>query len=138
MEKLARAPPPHPSQVKMVSSRNVSTDNLDSQGSILPSYSKELEEYCQFSVADEVNAIVYIGFACFEIYSRPNSPRSSSLRSMAVLSSRAHERRSGEAARKNAGVRTDSKKPPVRAGGFSSCSRPNLLAVSLPSPAFIT
>ena len=32
-----------------------------------------------------------------------------------------------------AGVRTDSKKPPVRAGGFSSCSRPNLLAVSLPS-----
>ena len=37
-----------------------------------------------------------------------------------------------------AGLRTDSKKPPVRAGGFSSCSRPNLLAVSLPSPAFIT
>ena len=37
-----------------------------------------------------------------------------------------------------AGVRTDSKKPPVRAGGFSSCFRPNLLAVSLPSPAFIT
>ena len=69
----------------MVSSRNVPTDNLDSQGSILPSYSKELEEYCQFSVADEVNAIVYIGFACFEIYSRPNSPRSSSLRSMAVM-----------------------------------------------------
>ena len=138
MEKLVRVPPPHPSQVKMVSSPNVPTDNLDSQGSILPSYSKELEEYCQFSVADEVNAIVYIGFACFEIYSRPNSPRSSSLRSMAVLSSRAHERRSGQAARKNAGVRTDSKKPPVRAGGFSSCSRPNLLAVSLPSPAFIT
>ena len=37
-----------------------------------------------------------------------------------------------------AGVRTDSKKLPVRAGGFSSCSRPNLLAVSLPSPTFIT
>ena len=37
-----------------------------------------------------------------------------------------------------AGVRTDSKKAPVRAGGFSSCSRPNLLAVYLPSPAFIT
>ena len=78
MEKLARAPPPHPSQVKMVCSPNVPTDNLDSQGSILPSYNKELEEYCQFSVADEVNAIVYFGFACFEIYSRPNSPRSSS------------------------------------------------------------
>ena len=113
----------------------VPTDNLDSQGSILPSYSKELEEYCQFSVADEVNAIVCFGFACFEIYSGPNSPRSSSLRSMAVLSSRAHERRSREirakrartsceAARKNAGVRTDSKKPPVRAGGFSSCPAP--------------
>ena len=97
MEKLARAPPPHPSQVKMVSSPNVPTDNLDSQGSILPSYSKELEEYCQFSVADEVNnAIVYFGFACFEIYSGPNSPRSSSLRRTAVLSSRAHERRSRE------------------------------------------
>ena len=96
MEKLARAPHPQTSQVKMVSSPNVPTDNLDSQGSILPSYSKELQEYCQFSVADEVNAIVYIGFACFEIYSRPNSPRSSSLRSMAVLSSRAHERRSRE------------------------------------------
>ena len=37
-----------------------------------------------------------------------------------------------------AGVQTDSKKPPVRADGFSSWSRPNLLAVSLPSPAFIT
>ena len=41
-----------------------------------------------------------------------------SMRSMAVLSSRAHERRSRE---KN-----------------KNCSRPNLLAVSLPSPAFIT
>ena len=40
-----------------------------------------------------------------------DSPQAS-LRSMAVLSSRAQERR-------------------------SSCSRPNLLAVSLPSPAFI-
>ena len=37
-----------------------------------------------------------------------------------------------------AGVGTDSKKPPVLAGGFSSCSRPNVLAVSLPSPAFNT
>ena len=81
----------------MVSSPNVPTDNLDSQGSILPSYSKELEEYCQFSVADEVNAIVYFGFACFENYSRPNSPRSSSLRSMAVLSRAKHARTSGEA-----------------------------------------
>ena len=81
----------------MVSSPNVPTDNLDSQGSILPSYSKELEGYCQFSVADEVNnAIVYFGFACFEIYSGPNSPRSSSLRSTAVFSSRAHERRNRE------------------------------------------
>ena len=42
----------------MLSSPNVPTDNLDShaQGSILPSYSKELEEYCQFSVVDKVNA----------------------------------------------------------------------------------
>ena len=62
LEKLARVPPPHPFQVKMVSSPNVPTDNLDSQGSILPSYSKELEEFCQFSVADGVNAIVYFGF----------------------------------------------------------------------------
>ena len=138
MEKLVRVPPPHPSQVKMVSSPNVPTDNLDSQGSILPSYSKELEEYCQFSVADEVNAIVYIGFACFEIYSRPNSPRSSSRFCRAGHTSGVAAKFAREAARKNAGVRTDSKKPPARAGGFSSCSRPNLLAVSLPSPAFIT
>ena len=67
LEKLARVPPPHPSQVKMESSPKFPTDNLDSQGSILPSCSKELEEYCQFSVADEVNAIVYFGFACFAL-----------------------------------------------------------------------
>ena len=36
--------PPHPSQVKIVSSPNVPTDNLDSQGIIPPSYSKELDE----------------------------------------------------------------------------------------------
>ena len=44
LEKLARVPPPHPSQVKMESSPKFPTDNLDSQGSILPSCSKELEE----------------------------------------------------------------------------------------------
>ena len=48
LEKLARVPPPHPSQVKIVSSPNVPTDDLDSQGIILPSYIKELEE-CLFS-----------------------------------------------------------------------------------------
>ena len=42
-EKLARVPPPHPSQVKIVSSPNVPTDNLDSQGIILPSYVKNLK-----------------------------------------------------------------------------------------------
>ena len=145
MEKLARAPPPHPSQVKMVSSPNVPTDNLDSQGSILPSYSKELEEYCQFSVADEVNTIVYIGFACFEIYSRPNSPRSSSLRSMAVLSSRAHERRSGEIranerrSREKKRWGTDRlKKAPRPCRRFFKLLPPQSPRGSLPSPAFIT
>ena len=44
LEKLARVPPPHPSQVKIVGSPNVPTDNLDSQRIILPSYSKELDK----------------------------------------------------------------------------------------------
>ena len=44
LEKLARVPPPHPSQVKIVISPNVPTDNLDSQGIIIPFCSKELEE----------------------------------------------------------------------------------------------
>ena len=44
LDKLARVPPPHPSQVKIVSSPNVPTDNLDSEGIIPPSYSKELDE----------------------------------------------------------------------------------------------
>ena len=43
LEKLARVPPPHPSQVKIVSSPNVPTENLDSQGIILPSYVKNLK-----------------------------------------------------------------------------------------------
>ena len=122
----------------MVSSPNVPTDNLDSQGSILPSCSKELEEYCQFSVADEVNAIVYIGFACFEIYSRPNSPRSSSLRSMAVLSSRAHERRSGEIRARSA--RERAAKPREKALGYgpSQKSPPSVQAVFQVAPAPIS
>ena len=138
MEKLARAPPPHPSQVKMVRSPNVSTDNLDSQGSILPSYSKELEEYCQFSVADEVNAIVYIGFACLEIYSRPNSPRSSSLRSMAVLSSRAHERRSGEIRARSARERAAKPREKTLAYGPTQKSPPSAQAVFQVAPAPIS
>ena len=52
-----------------------------------------------------------------------NIKKETSLRSMAVLSCRAQERRSREK-NKNQVV--------------SSCSRPNLLVVSLPSPAFIT
>ena len=138
MEKLARAPPPHPSQVKMVSSPNVPTDNLDSQGSVLPSYSKELEEYCQFSVADEVNAIVYIGFACFEIYSRPNSPRSSSLRSMAVLSSRAHERRSGEIHARSARERAAKPREKTLGYGPTQKSPPSVQAVFQVAPAPIS
>ena len=138
MEKLARAPPPHPSQVKMVCSPNVPTDNLDSQGSILPSYNKELEEYCQFSVADEVNAIVYFGFACFEIYSRPNSPRSSSLRSMAVLSSRAHERRSGEIRARSARERAAEPREKTLGYGPTQKSPPSVQAVFQVAPAPIS
>ena len=51
-----------------------------------------------------------------------------SLRSMAVLSSRAQERRSREIRARTSG----------EAARKISCFRPNLLAVSLPSPAFIT
>ena len=51
-------------------------------------------------------------------FANEHNNTNTSLRSMAVLSSRAHERRSRE---KN-----------------KSCSRPNLLAVSLPSPALIS
>ena len=40
---LARVPPPPTSQVKILSSHNVPTNNPDSQGSILPCNSKELE-----------------------------------------------------------------------------------------------
>ena len=123
----------------MVSSPNVPTDNLDSQGSILPSYSKELEEYCQFSVADEVNAIVYIGFACFEIYSRPNSPRSSSLlRSMAVLSSRAHEQRSGEIRARSARERAAERREKTLGYGLTQKSPPSVQAVFQVAPAPIS
>ena len=56
-----------------------------------------------------------------------------SLRSMAVLSNRAQERRSHEKfareARENERQSREKNK---------NCSRSNLLAVSLPSPAFIT
>ena len=43
LKKLARVPPPHPSQVKIVSSPKVPTDNLDSKRIILPSYVKNLK-----------------------------------------------------------------------------------------------
>ena len=138
MEKLARAPPPHPSQVKMVCSPNAPTANLDSQGSILLSYSKELEEYCQFYVADEVNAIVYFGFACFEIYSRPNSPRSSSLRSMVVLSSRAHERRRREIRAPSARERAAKPREKTLAYRPTQKSPPSVQAVFQVAPAPIS
>ena len=54
----------------------------------------------------------------------------SSLRSMAVLSMRAQERRSREIRARSARTSGEAAR--------KSCFRPNLLAVCLPSPAFIT
>ena len=66
-----------------------------------------------------------------------------SLRSMAVLLGRAQERRSGEISARSARERAkrearENERRSREKNNFSSCFRPNLLAVSLPSPAFIT
>ena len=60
---------------------------------------------------------------------------SSSLRSMVVLSIRAQERRSREIRARSARERAAKPREKV---ARKSCFRPNLLAVCLPSPAFIT